>query len=358
MVVTPAVASRIVPALAATRWRDSSDIPRLQPNAAQRLVPAVLFMAGSLLLVLLVNALARELTARYPVGEVLFCRFLGAAALLAILFRGDVAVAMRTPHLKLHLMRVVLGVGSTLALYMALQHLPFADLMAIAYASPLVVAMLSWSALGERVGLRRVGFILAGFGGILIVAFPGRLEIWSIGALIMALLNAGALMTTRSLGRTENARTIAICFAVFGTLATAPMLFFGCKLPDASDALLFVALGGTAGLAIHLHAQAFRRAQAAVLAPVDYFAVVISPAFAWLFWAEVPSSSMLIGGAIIIAAGMLQLREAHRETTHNVFSRPGVRVTGEGAPLKKRTGPTPWLRIRSAYAYDWEHRPG
>jgi drug/metabolite transporter (DMT)-like permease len=334
MVVTPTVASRIAPGLAEPLRLDSADSPRLQPSAAQRLVPAVLFMVGSLLLVLLVNALARELTARYPVGEVLFFRFLGASVLLAILFRGDAAGALRTPHLKLHLVRVALGVGSTLALYMALQHLPFADLMAIAYASPLVVAMLSWSALGERVGLRRVGFILAGFGGILIVAFPGRLEIWSIGALVMALLNAGALMTTRSLGRMENARTIAVCFAVFGTVATAPMLFFGCKLPDASDMLLFAALGGTAGLAIHLHAQAFRRAQAAVLAPIDYFAVVISPAFAWLFWTEVPSSWMLIGGAIIIAAGMLQLREAHREATRDVFSRPDVRAPSEGTLSK------------------------
>src|SRR5262249_55412197 len=162
----------------------------------------------------------------------------------------------------------------------------------------LIVALLSWPALGEPVGLRRAGFILAGFGGMLIVAFPGRVGLWSLGALLMAVLNAAALVAARRLGRTESAATLGMCVPAFGTLATAPLLVVGGSLPDRHDAALFRALGGAAGLAIHLHAQAFRRAAAAMLAPIDYFAVVISPGFAWLFWAEAPAASMLIGGAV------------------------------------------------------------
>ena len=84
-------------------------------------------MTGSLLLVLAVNALARELTGRYPVGEVLFYRFFGAAWLVAILSGREMARALCTPRLKLHLVRVGFGVSATLALYLATQHLPFAD---------------------------------------------------------------------------------------------------------------------------------------------------------------------------------------------------------------------------------------
>src|SRR5947207_7662090 len=217
-----AIATRIAPAHAGLAHAD------FRRHAAQALGEAIALMTGSLLLVLLVNALARELTGRYPVGEVLFYRFFGAAWLVAVLSGRELAGALCTPRLKLHLVRVALGVGATLALYLATQHLPFADLMAIAYASPLVVALLSWPALGERVGPRRAGLILAGFTGILVVAFPGRVELWSLGALAMAVLNAGALLTTRSLGRTESAATIGMCFAVFGTIATAPLLALGC----------------------------------------------------------------------------------------------------------------------------------
>jgi drug/metabolite transporter (DMT)-like permease len=300
-------AGRLLPAAAGQVELADGRVP------ARPLVEAVLLMAGSLLLVLLVNAAARELTARYPVGEVLFCRFFGAACLLAILSGRALVPAIRTPRLKLHLLRALLGAGGTLALYAASQHLAFSDLMAIAYSSPIIVAILSWPLLGERVGGPRAGLILAGFAGILLVTFPGRVDPWSFGALVMALLNAGALIVTRRLGRTDSAATIGLCFAVFGTFFTAPLLVFGCTFPEARDGTLFLALGGAAGLAIHLHAQAFRRAAAAILAPIDYFAVVISPAFAWLFWAESPSSSMLTGGAVIVTAGILQLREAHRE---------------------------------------------
>jgi drug/metabolite transporter (DMT)-like permease len=293
----------------------------------------VLLMASSLLLVLFVNGVARELTARYPVGQVLFCRFFGAACLVAILSGRRLVPAIRTSRLSLHLLRALLGVGATLALYLALQHLAFSDLMAIAYSSPIIVAALSWPLLGERVGVRRAGSIIAGFAGILLVAFPGRVEIWSFGALVMALLNAGALIATRSLGRTESAATIGLCFAGFGTLATGPLLALGFSLPNVRDGLLFLALGGAAGLAIHLHAQAFRKAAAAILAPIDYFAVVISPALAWLFWAETPGSSMLIGGAVIVTAGILQLREARREAhaTRSPVAMPEVSLAGRSS---------------------------
>src|SRR5262245_59298741 len=113
----------------------------MRATAAQALGEAILLMIGSLLLVLIVNALARELTSRYPVGEVLFYRFFGAAWLVALLSGRELARALVTPRLKLHLVRVMFGVSATLALYLATQHLPFADLMAIAYSSPLIVAL-------------------------------------------------------------------------------------------------------------------------------------------------------------------------------------------------------------------------
>src|SRR5213080_3567159 len=105
-------------------------------DAARAFGEAIALMLGALLLVLLVNALARELTARYPVGEVLFYRFFGAAWLVALLSGREMIRALFTPRLKLHLVRVGFGVGATLALYVSTQHLPFADLMAIAYSSP------------------------------------------------------------------------------------------------------------------------------------------------------------------------------------------------------------------------------
>src|SRR5438132_10294601 len=87
----------------------------------------------------------------------------------------------------------------------------------------------------------------------------------------------------------------------------------GCVAPTLFDSVLFGALGLAAGVAARCHAEAFRRADASVVAPIDYLAVALSPMIAWFAWAEIPSSAMLISGSVIIVAGVLQLRVARRE---------------------------------------------
>jgi drug/metabolite transporter (DMT)-like permease len=278
-----------------------------------RVIQGAALMLLSLALVLLINALARELMARYPAGEVLFSRFFGSVLVLGALSAGRLDGVLQTRRPGIHLLRAVLGVGAMLALFLSLRHLPFADLMAISYSSPLMVAAMSWRVLGEHIGLSRRYLLGAGTAGVLVVAFPGRIDAWSLGALAMAGLNAGAMLATRRLGRSDGAATVALYFAVFGSLLTAPLLFFGFALPTLFDTGLFGVLGLGAGLAARCHAEAFRRADASVIAPIDYLAVALSPVIAWFAWGEIPSLAMLTGGSVIIVAGILQLRAARRE---------------------------------------------
>lgn len=284
-----------------------------QAGAQCRVLQGAALMLLSLAVVLLGNALARELTARYPAGEVLFFRFFGSAVFLAVLCGGRLDSALRSARPGAHQLRAVLGVGAILALFASLQHLPFSDLIAISYSSPLIVAALSWPFLGERIGTARCCWLGIGAVGVLLVAFPGRLELWSLGALVMAALNAGAMLATRQAGRHDSAVTVSLYFGVLGTLLSAPLLLFGCVLPSLFDAFLFGVIGLGAGVAARCHAEAFRRADASVVAPIDYLAVAVSPAIAWFAWSEVPSIATLAGGSVIVLAGIMQLRAARRE---------------------------------------------
>ncbi len=276
----------------------------------------MLLMGASLLFMLGANALARELATRLPVGEIVFFRFLVALPIvLACSLRPGVGAdgtwrrsIEPTQRHWLHVARAVFVVAATVSFYASSRHLPFADLVAIASSTPIFVALLSWPLLGERVGARAGALIAIGFVGVAMIAFPGRFEPWSFGALAMALCNTGAVLCTRSLGKTESAAAIGSRFACYGLILSVPGLALGFLMPLGVEFALLAALGLCAGLAIHLHAHAFRRAPASVLAPVDYVGVMLSIMIGFAVWSEIPSPFMIAGGMLIVASGVLRFR--------------------------------------------------
>jgi drug/metabolite transporter (DMT)-like permease len=126
----------------------------------------------------------------------------------------------------------------------------------------------------------------------------------------MAVLNALAMLTARSLARTEAGATMAIHFTLFGLLFSTALIPFGWVAPGPEDLLGFGMLGLAAGLAIHVHAHAFRCAPASFLAPIDYFGVVISALLGLFLWAEIPSDFTIVGGGLIVAVGAIHIWRA------------------------------------------------
>jgi drug/metabolite transporter (DMT)-like permease len=278
-------------------------------------------MLAALLLVLIANALARHLAGRYPVGEVLFLRYLCALPVVLIGAAPDGRTMFATARLGLHALRAALGVGAAAAIYAASLHLPFSDLVAISYSAPLFVAVYSWPLLGERVSRWRGCLIAGGFVGVGLVVHPTHFELWSLGAVVMAVLNAFVAIAARGLARTERPATMAVWFTAFGTIFSAPLVGFGFVMPEAGDVLLFTAFGVAAGVSTHLNVRAYRHAPAAVLVPIDYFAVLLSAAIGFIVWSEIPSLAMICGGALIVATGLLQLRAAQAEAGGSIMLR-------------------------------------
>ena len=267
---------------------------------------AAVLMTASLALVLTAGALARELGARYGAAEVLFLRFvlsLAVVAPAAFALAGRRALSVTRPGG--HTLRALSGVGAALIFYAATQHLPFADLVALSYAAPMFVVLLSGAAIGERVGTASALCVALGMAGVFQIAPPTRLEPWSLAALAMAFLNAVCILATRRTAQADGPAATGLVFVLAGCLLTAPAaLLTGFRLPDAADLPAFLLLGFAAGAAILLNAAAFRRAPAAVLAPIDYLGIAASAVIGFLWWGEEPSSAVLLGGIMIAAAGL------------------------------------------------------
>lgn len=261
------------------------------------------------------DAASKYLAQSYPVGQVICLRH--AATLLVIvpyimLFTGWGAVRMvRWPG---QVFRGLLFLGSSGLMVTSLSVLPLTTVIAIVFASPIFVALLSAPLLGERVGLQRWIAVLIGFAGVLVIVRPGAAGFAWVLLLPVAtaLVNGLRDIVTRGLSRTETSISIlfySTLIVMLGGLATAP---FGWNAVDAWSAWWFVVAGVCNAGAHFLLIEALRLGEAAVVAPFRYTTLLWATVFGFVVWGEVPSAWLLLGGALIVLGGWYSVRNESR----------------------------------------------
>lgn len=263
------------------------------------------------------DAIGKWLVATYSVGQVLLIRSVVALVVLAPFLRGGWRMLTGIERPRLQATRVAFSTAEVFCFYFAVTSLPLADVMTFWLAAPIYVAAVSPWLLGERVGPLRWSAIVAGFVGVVIALEPfGNLA--QMGpqerlAVAVAFLGTGcfALMvvTGRQLRGTPDGALVfwQISGALVAGLVLAP---FGWVTPTAPDFAMLGMLGVVAMVAHVCVNRALKLADAAMVAPFQYTLLPWAILMGWLFFGDVPRPAMLLGGAIIIGAGLfIFLRE-------------------------------------------------
>jgi drug/metabolite transporter (DMT)-like permease len=221
----------------------------------------------------------------------------------------------------LHLLRGALSISMLGLFAFALRSLPLAEAYTIFFVAPLLITALSGPLLGERVGALRWAMIAVGFAGVLVVLRPTGTGVLSLSGLAVLAAAAGysvSAITVRILGRTDSSESMVFwmttMLAVGAGLLAAPHW-----VPlrwEHAPVLAGIAVTGFLGqLAI---TEAFRRAEASLIAPLEYTALAWGAGLDWLFWRTLPDAVTWVGAAIIIASGLVLLRResVHAEAEH------------------------------------------
>jgi len=277
---------------------------------------------GNLLLMALLSAAVRELVNRdYPLSEVLLFRYLFASGFFWIILlstAGPGGLLTRRPFD--HAIRSISGIVSLGLLYFALTRIPIADATAISYAAPIFITVLSIFLLGESIGLQRWLAVVAGFIGVLLIARPGA-DAWDIGVMAAAgSAFTGALVAIwlRKLSSSEKSVTIGIFYNNLGSLVCLTwVLLSGWLTPRGDDLLLFLGFGLGCGMQQWLLTVSFRYAEASLLAPFEYLAMVFAALVGFWFWGEVPVLSTWIGAGVIAASGMFIFVRGQKRSKSN-----------------------------------------
>ena len=304
-----------------------SDVERSSHTGAFWALVAVLCFSTN-------DVLVKFLSGGYPLYQLIFFRTLfGLAFIFTVLvpLTGTLAV-LKTRRLKVQLLRGLCVVFANFCFFLGLAAMPLAEAVAIFFISPLAISVFSVIFLGERVGPRRWAAIAAGLLGVLIVLRPGT-EAFQTAALLplaAALGYATLHILTRKIGGTENATAMAfyiqVTFFFFAGTAglilgdgrfetfdhpSMEFLFRAWVWPTNFDLALIALLGITSSLGGFTISQAYRRSEAAFVAPFEYAAMPLAVFWGLSIFGEWPDHAAWAGIALIMVSGLVLIwREA------------------------------------------------
>ena len=252
------------------------------------------------------DALGKYLLASYSVGQMLFIRSVAAMLLLSpLIWRAGAAPFRAAPRPGLQVLRVTFSTLEVVMFFVAVSHLPLADTVTFYLAAPIFVTALSALFLGEQVGWRRWSGVLVGFAGVVITLRPSAATLtWpALIALTGSLFFSLLMIATRTLRGTAD--IVLTGGQIAATLIFATVVApFGWIAPTWPDFCGLALLGVVAMVALFCVNRSLKLAPASVVVPYQYTLIVWAILFGYLVFGDVPDLPMLVGSAIIIAAGL------------------------------------------------------
>jgi drug/metabolite transporter (DMT)-like permease len=278
----------------------------------------VLLAAVAFFLFASTDAIIKTLTGHYSIFQIASMQVTFACIPLAVmLIREGGWVGLRPVHPRLVALRGFLAGIGTIFGYYAFSTLPLAEVYAIAFGVPIVVTILSIPVLKEQVGAHRWSAVLIGFVGILVMVRPGSTEL-SLGhlAAVAAMLN-GAVITLilRKIAGVEHAPALVSSVVLGMLLVSLPGAVLVFRTPELPHLALLAASGLLMGTAQFVMLQAFRRAPAASVAPMQYTMMVWALLYGVVIFGDSLRANLLLGAAIVMASSLYIM---HRERVRRV----------------------------------------
>ena len=279
-----------------------------------RPIAAAFWMLGSILGFSALAVSGREIGAALDTFEMMLYRSLiGIAVVVTVAFCTGRQREIRTDHLGLHALRnVVHFAGQNLWLY-ALALIPLAQLFALEFSYPILVALTAPIFLAERLTPTKLLAAAVGFAGILIVARPfgaGGLSVGLVAALLCALGFAGSAIVTKRLTRVATILCILFWLAVMQSAFGLILAGWDGRIALPGPAILpWVVVMGLAGLLAHFClTKALTLAPASVVTPIDFLRLPLIALVGMTLYAEPLDLWVFAGGAVIFAANWINVR--------------------------------------------------
>lgn len=295
----------------------------------------ILLMLGFCIVAPMGDAVAKILGQSIPLGELLLVRFaVQAFILIPLVWYSKRAWRMQGRVLSLTFFRTILHIIGIGMMVTALQYLPLADAVAIAFVMPFLMLLLGKYVLGEEVGSRRLMACIVGFVGTLLVIQPSFAEIgWPALLPLGVAVNFSVFMlVTRQIAKETDPIGLQAVSGVMAVAVMLPLLLASSGLginaltlvmPNGFEWGMLWTIGILGSLAHLLMTWSLRFAPSATLAPMQYLEIPIATVIGFFVFQDLPNGIAAFGITITIAAGVyIILRERAMSHQQNATPEP------------------------------------
>ena len=216
--------------------------------------------------------------------------------------------------------------------------MPLVTANALSFTRALWVAPLAVIFLREKAGLWRVGAVLMGFAGVLMMLGPALahgidLGLPALAMLISALLTAVTILGIKAAAKDTSPTVLMVWSTVLGTALLLPGAILTWRWPGALDLAMLSATGavGLAGQGMYI--KAMHVGDAAAMAPLDYLRLIFSAAVGFAFFHEVPTVWVVAGAGVVVASTLIitlreqqVARQARRRITEAEIQAEGAEI--------------------------------
>lgn len=282
------------------------------------------WMVGALLSFSAMAVSIRELSrAGLSIFEIFTIRS-GAALIILVLLllvRPELRPQVRPHRLGFNVVRNTIHYGAQFAWAYGVTMLPLALVFALEFTTPVWTALLAAWFLREKLTPSRIGVVILGLIGILVILRPGLTSFNPAAGLVLLAAVGFALMMimTKSLTGTQSTFSIIFWMAAIqfplSLVGSNPAVFLDPGLYDLRHILPAIGVG-LAGLTSHYClSNAFRAGDAMLVVPMDFMRIPLIAVVGWAFYGEALDIWVLVGALVIIAGVLWSLRSERRRAT-------------------------------------------
>jgi len=269
-------------------------------------IMGIIFMTLGMFCLSVNDVVVKGLNISFPVWEIIFFRaFSGILVSFGLIFIFGWK-SLKTEKPIRHFVRAFSAVGCVVFYFFGLKFLLLSENIAIVHSAPIFAALLAVPILGERLGIHRISAIVIGFIGVIIIVKPGTdvFKLVSILPLISALFMASVYLSTRSLMNTDSSIAIIFYYSLALLITSIVFLPNDFAIPNIVQLIPLMSLGVVGSLGHYFMSQAAKNAEVVVISPFEYSSFLFVGIMGYIFYNEVPSISIIIGGILIIAGGV------------------------------------------------------
>ena len=284
---------------------------------------ATVWMIGAMLSFSLMAVSGRELATSLNTFEIMLYRsIIGFLIVLVIGYFAKTLGEIKGNRLGLHLFRNFAHFSGQNLWFLAVAYIPFSQLFALEFSTPVWVALLAPLFLGEALTRQRGLAVIMGFAGVLIVARPdiNQFDFAIVAAVACAICFAGSMMATKKLTSDQSITCILFWLTLMqlamGLLATT---FIGTITFPEGINITWIVIVGVGGLTAHFCiTNALALAPAIIVVPLDFMRLPLISVIGFLAYGEAFELPILVGAVTIFIAILLNLKAEKQRQSKQV----------------------------------------